>query len=122
LGKIGSDRADRLLAEGREARGWLAENDYKLVVNGEATADDVDTAAMANGRVNWNYTGEELGAALLIACQNQGRPALVKALEAAGLGRPGSDRAERLLDLGRIAVRWMSENGCAFNMADWASS
>ena len=122
LGRIGSDRADRLLAEGREAQTWLSENDYKLVVSGEAAPDDADPADIANGRVNWNYTGEELGAALLIACQNQGRPALVKALEAAGLGRPGSDRAERLLDLGRIAVRWMSENGCAFNMADWASS
>jgi hypothetical protein len=47
------------------------------------------------------YNGAELAASLVNAYQGHGRPALVKALESAGLGKPGNVRADRLLKLGR---------------------
>jgi hypothetical protein len=47
------------------------------------------------------YSGAELAVALTNAYQGHGRPALVKALEAARLGKPGVERAMRLLKLGR---------------------
>jgi len=49
----------------------------------------------------WSYTPQEDAVGLLVAFQERGRPTLVKLLEAAGLGRPGSERAERLLSLSR---------------------
>jgi hypothetical protein len=51
--------------------------------------------------VQWAYTGEELAHALNAARQDWGRPRLQEALGLAGLSRPGSNRAQRLLDLGR---------------------
>ena len=48
-----------------------------------------------------HYSGAELAVSLVNAHQDGGRPALVKALEAADLGRPGAVRADRLLRLGR---------------------
>jgi hypothetical protein len=47
------------------------------------------------------YNGAELATSLVNAYQGHGRPALVKALESAGLGKPGNVRADRLLKLGR---------------------
>ncbi len=47
------------------------------------------------------YNGAELAVSLTNAYQGHGRPALVKALESAGLGKPGVERAMRLLKLGR---------------------
>jgi hypothetical protein len=58
--------------------------------------------AMPSGSVNAAaYNGAELAASLINAYQGNGRPALIKALEAARLGRPGNVRADRLLRLGR---------------------
>ena len=47
------------------------------------------------------YSGQELAISLIAATQGNGRPALVKNLIGAGLPKPGSDRAARLLALGR---------------------
>ncbi|KPK84264.1 MAG: hypothetical protein AMJ81_06115 [Phycisphaerae bacterium SM23_33] len=53
---------------------------------------------------------EELGASLIAAMEGEGRPALKARIEEAGLARPGSDWARRLLDLGRETLacleRW----------------
>jgi hypothetical protein len=58
--------------------------------------------AMPSGSANVaTYNGAELAASLINAYQGNGRPALVKALESAGLGKPGNVRADRLLRLGR---------------------
>jgi len=58
--------------------------------------------AMPSGSANVaTYTGAELAASLVNAYQGHERPALVKALESAGLGKPGNVRADRLLRLGR---------------------
>lgn len=51
--------------------------------------------------VKWSYSGDELAHSLVSAVEQEGRPSLVQRLETAGLGRPGSDRAARLLKLGR---------------------
>ena len=61
-------------------------------------------------KVNWSYTGAELGVALVSAVKGEGRPALMKRLEAHGLGRPGSERAARLLNIGREQRDWLREN------------
>jgi DNA segregation ATPase FtsK/SpoIIIE-like protein len=58
----------------------------------------------------WQYSGPELGVALIQAHLGNGRPTLQRALDNAGLGRPGSGRAERLLGLGREAYQWLREN------------
>jgi hypothetical protein len=58
----------------------------------------------------WKYSGPELAVSLIHAYFGSGRPALIDDLEACGLGRPGSDRAARLLELGRDQYAWMQEN------------
>jgi hypothetical protein len=49
------------------------------------------------GRVNWSYDSQELALGLLVAAWGRGRPTLTNLLEKAGLGRPGAERAIRLL-------------------------
>ncbi|RLC83851.1 MAG: hypothetical protein DRJ03_15910 [Chloroflexi bacterium] len=61
--------------------------------------------------VQWAYTGEQLAYGLKAAHQNDGRPALQMALEKAGLGRPGSTRAARLLRLCREQLEVLEELG-----------
>jgi hypothetical protein len=56
------------------------------------------------GAVKWDYSGEELAVGLIQAAEESGRPALKEALVKAGLGRPGSGRADRLLNLTRDAL------------------
>jgi hypothetical protein len=53
--------------------------------------------------VGWSYTGQELAVGLISAAEHEGRPTLTKRLDQAGLGRPGSEKAARLLGLGRDA-------------------
>lgn len=56
------------------------------------------------------FTPEELAVSLVNAHMGNGRPALVRALEAAGLGTPGSVRAGRLLETGRKMNDWLKAN------------
>ena len=51
----------------------------------------------------WSYSGEELALGLVQAHLGNGRPKLQSAFEEAGLDRPGSVRADRLLALARDA-------------------
>jgi len=51
--------------------------------------------------VGWSYTGAELATAVVSASESEGRPTMINRLRAAGLGRPGAERAIRLLNLGR---------------------
>ncbi|MEA3351177.1 MAG: hypothetical protein U9Q82_11185, partial [Chloroflexota bacterium] len=53
--------------------------------------------------VKWEYSGKELALAIIQAAQGNGRPTLKDALENAGMTRPGSGRADRLLNLARAA-------------------
>lgn len=52
-------------------------------------------------QVSWSYTGTELAVSIVSAINGEGRPKLVKRLQAADLGKPGAERAIRLLALGR---------------------
>jgi hypothetical protein len=60
--------------------------------------------------VNWSYDGAELAVSIVSASEGEGRPAMVKRLEGAGLDRPGAERAIRLLKLGREAHDWLEDN------------
>jgi FtsK/SpoIIIE family len=65
----------------------------------------------AEDAARWEYSGPELAVSLVNAHEGKGRPALIKALEAAQMGRPGKERAVRLLGLGRDAYEWLTDNG-----------
>ncbi|MGD9098891.1 MAG: FtsK/SpoIIIE domain-containing protein [Anaerolineae bacterium] len=70
-----------------------------------------EVVGMAEKTPGWNYSADELAASLTAAAQGYGRPRLVRVLEKAGLGRPGSERAARLLALGREAHAWLEKQG-----------
>jgi len=59
----------------------------------------------------------EVGAALAAACLNRGRPWLKDMIEASDLPRPGSDRARRLLGLGREVVGWLDARSWRLELA-----
>lgn len=123
-----SPRADRLLGAGdayaivpgaihRAQLAYIPRHDLeRMRTTPPAMADWPEYEPEAAGSLpgedtaGWSYTGEELAVSLVQAHMGSGRPALVKALDAAGLGRPGSVRAARLLELGRDAHRWLLEN------------
>jgi len=63
--------------------------------------------------VGWHYTGDELAVALVAAANNEGRTRMVNRLGDAQLGRPGAERAIRLLRLGRDTNDWLTGNGYA---------
>lgn len=60
-----------------------------------------------NGR---QISGAEVAVSLVQAHLGAGRPTLQRALENAGLDKPGSTRADWLLELGREAHAWLSAN------------
>jgi len=59
----------------------------------------------------WSYTGAELAHGLAAARRGWGRDRLRDALDGAGLGRPGSVRADRLLRLCREQLEVLGELG-----------
>jgi hypothetical protein len=61
------------------------------------------------------YNGIELAISLINAQSAGGRPALVKQLIGAGQPKPGSDRAARLLALGREQFTALSDQGYALS-------
>ncbi|MFZ5919313.1 MAG: FtsK/SpoIIIE domain-containing protein [Chloroflexota bacterium] len=62
-------------------------------------------------KAGWSYSGPELAVSLVSAAEGEGRPAMVRRLDAAGLGHPGAERAIRLLALGREAHGWLENHG-----------
>jgi hypothetical protein len=67
------------------------------------------------------YSGAELAVSLINAHHGSGRPALVKALEAAGLGKPGVERAMRLMKLGRDQLGALCDMGVDVCLSDQAT-
>jgi len=65
------------------------------------------------GGVSFEVSGPELAVSLAAAVESAGRPTLKRMMEQAGLGKPGSSRAQRLLELGRDAFVWLDANGYA---------
>jgi hypothetical protein len=63
--------------------------------------------------VGWSYDGEELAHSIIAASQGEGRPSMVDRLAGSGLGRPGAERAIRLLRLGREAHNAINKQGYA---------
>jgi hypothetical protein len=61
----------------------------------------------------WSYSPQEDAVGLLVAFQERGRRTLWRLLEKAGLDRPGSDRADRLLALSRERRDCLREMGLA---------
>ena len=57
------------------------------------------------------YTGDEVAVSVVAAAHSEGRPSLLRRLEDADLGKPGTNRARRLLALGRDAHNWLQANG-----------
>ena len=64
------------------------------------------------------YSGQEIAISLIGAALGNGRPALVKALIGAGLPKPGSDRAARLLALGREVNQALGDQGYELNESE----
>jgi len=75
----------------------------------EAEAEDLGRAP--TGRPSPWPDAVEVGAAIAAATQRRGRPWLQRVIAEAGLARPGSGRADRLLALGRDALAWLEEKG-----------
>lgn len=75
--------------------------------------DATDLGQDLRQTVNWSYSGSELAVSILSASYREGRRRMVRRLEQAGQRRPGSDRAVRLLALGRDAWRWFDVQGYA---------
>jgi hypothetical protein len=117
-------RADRLLgagdaytiAPGACHRTQIAYVDERSVARGgtgqwelgkwpELLAEDVgrDLPGDDVERVGWHYDGRELAVGLISTSLGEGRPSLKDRMEAAGLDRPGSTRAVRLMKLAREA-------------------
>lgn len=69
---------------------------------------DLPTAA---GQRSTPFTAAELAVSLVSASRAYGRPKLAAWLDELGIGRPGSDRAARLLATGREQLGWMQEHG-----------
>jgi len=65
---------------------------------------------LPKSRPGWSYDGPELAVSIVSASEGEGRPAMVKRLDAAGLGKPGAERAIRLLKLGRDTHDWLEGN------------
>lgn len=96
------DQAEISVAAGGE---W--EIDEWGELDGEAVGLDLPEQQPAG----WAYTGVELAHAVIAASEGEGRPAMIKRLESAGLGRPGVERARRLLALGKETHQVLKNSG-----------
>jgi DNA segregation ATPase FtsK/SpoIIIE-like protein len=121
-------RADWLLGAGdayaltpealhRVQLAYIPESALANEATGEAEFDEwpeYDPEAAGTLPENTNggrpISGEEMAISLVQAHLGAGRPTLQRALENAGLDKPGSSRADWLLSLGRDAYQWLIEN------------
>ncbi|HIP97633.1 MAG TPA: hypothetical protein EYH32_10515 [Anaerolineae bacterium] len=124
-------RADRLLGAGDAyVKGPQAIHRTQLVLVDERDLDEVErqnpiletwpeVKAEDLGQeptVRWAYTGEELAYGLVMAWRGWGRTRLEKALEWAGLGRPGAERGIRLLRLAREQMAALHKLGLTLSV------
>ena len=76
------------------------------------------------GKSVWEIFNEEcpevaeVGAALVAACNGDGRPAMLDWMEARDIPKPGSNRAYRLHRFGRDLLEWLEEHGVVLAYAD----
>lgn len=95
--------------------GRVGRGDWHLSKWPELLAEDVGRELPGGDveEVGWSYTGEELAHSIIAASHSEGRPTMIDRLDGAGLGRPGAERAIRLLRLGREAHNAIGEQGYA---------
>ena len=62
-------------------------------------------------RGQFQYTGDELGIAVIAAIENEGRKRFVQRMDDADLGRPGYNRQKELRKLGKGAVSQIERDG-----------
>jgi len=129
-------RADRLLGAGdsyivipgatrRAQLAYIPAVDLEAMNTSQPTMaawPEVDAEAagtLPESSPRWEYDGDELAVSLATVSKSEkaGRGALRDALESAGLGRPGSERAARLLQLGRDMRTWLVVND--FSLPAW---
>lgn len=84
--------------------------------------DGGDVGQDLPAKTGWRYTGAELAVSLVSANYSEGRPSLVRRLVDAELGKPGSERASRLLKLGRDTNEWLQDNDYAVCLSGNAQS
>ncbi len=122
-------RADHLLGAGdcyaitpaathRVQAAYIPQRELEALHDGWPALDtwpDFDPEAAGTlpeaGAPCFEVSGVEAAAAILAASLGQGRPALQRSLEAATGSKPGSNRAKRLLDLGRDGWKWLQAEG-----------
>jgi hypothetical protein len=92
-------RVQVALVDSREIGTVAGSGQWELEDWGELDGESVGQELPQQG--GWSYSPGELAHSIIASVEEEGRPALVKRLEAGGLGKPGSDRAARLLNLGR---------------------
>jgi len=61
----------------------------------------------------FQFTGDELGVAVVSAAEGEGRTLFCNRMADAQLGKPGYPRQKRLRELGQGAFDWMTSNGYA---------
>jgi len=121
-------RADFLLGAGdayaltpgalhRVQLAYIPESDLVNEASGEPEFDDwPDFDPEAAGTLpedtgtGRQISGQEVAVSLVQAHLGAGRPTLQRAIENAGINKPGSTRADWLLSLGREAHAWLSDN------------
>jgi len=97
LERPGSERADRLLELTRETAAVLSEAHYQLLSAESPVADEINQ--------------QELLLGMVAAANDWGRQRLRQAFEGAGLAVPGSERADRIVDLGEAALASLTQSG-----------
>ena len=105
LGRPGAERGIRLLDLTQETRIQLQSADYDLarLTSPEERTDDIE--AMTPTEI------QETALGLAAAANDWGRKHLKEAFSAARLAVPGSERADRILDLGEALVQFLAAAG-----------
>jgi hypothetical protein len=118
-------RADRLLGQGdayaivggaihRAQLAYIPGTELAKITGAEPSLKawpDFDAEQLDNIPSDTGFTGGELAVSLVAAHYGKGRPFLKDALDAAGLVRPGNEKAARLLSIGKETYTWLVDSG-----------
>ncbi len=109
LERPGSERADRLVELARESHAALLAADYGLarLTAPEERTDDLAEPASPTTLQEL----QEIVLGMVAAANDWGRQRLRQAFEGAGLAVPGSERADRIVDLGEAALASLTQSG-----------
>lgn len=102
---------DRVMERANGRAGHWDVTDWESFYDPSVVSQEV--AGSNTGGVAFEVSGAEFAVSLVAASESAGRPTLKRMLEDAGLGKPGSTRAQKLLELGRDAFVWLDREGYA---------